>query len=573
MPEPTLSSHPPEASFPNSAPTAGDRRDGQALTAVRASPGAAEAANLLMDGQQLLLESRADEAEPVLLRALELYERENDPRTDYVQNEVAAILGSLARLYLHIGQVAKAEPVLQRLLQIKRARGDDHPEVATVLASLARAHSAMGAHESAERILRRVLSIRERTLAPNHFATLTTIEHLADACAARGKFEEALDLLHQALTMRERTLGVADPSIAAARARIADLELFTSNETSSALPVWRPTALPQGSGGLLAVDARQDAPAEGDGIPAAEYVVEMNAVSHPTTREELEDDWEDEVASPTGVRPLLDRLAAKVSSAADLARSPRGRVTVLAVGVVSLLSAMILAVAMRARADVTPRTGPAVAHSERHDTTNAPNAGGHGSDVMAQPALPPGSGGATATRSAMRSYTPATSARRFPASEAREATFTRDPETTPVPNAPRLRALDARIDEAPIAPVVAPPVVAAEFTPKSGALSERATVLPGSVVRAVLPTNNPAPEYPRELMRQRVEGHVVAEFLVDAKGRVDPRTVRINSSTDEAFSQAVLDVLPQLRFLPAERDGVKTEEWVAMPFRFAPKPE
>ena len=135
--------------------------------------------------------------------------------------------------------------MLQRLLQIKRARGDDHPEVATVLASLASAHSAMGAHESAERILRRVLSIRERTLAPNHFATLTTVEHLADACAARGKFEEALDLLHQALTMRERTLGVADPSIAAARARIADLELFASNETSSALPMWTPPASPQ----------------------------------------------------------------------------------------------------------------------------------------------------------------------------------------------------------------------------------------------------------------------------------------------------------------------------------------
>ena len=65
----------------------------------------------------------------------------------------------------------------------------------------------------------------------------------------------------------------------------------------------------------------------------------------------------------------------------------------------------------------------------------------------------------------------------------------------------------------------------------------------------------------------------MAEFLVDANGRVDPRTVRIDSSTHEAFGQAVREVLPKLRFLPAERDGIKVEEWVAMPFRFAPKPE
>jgi hypothetical protein len=49
--------------------------------------------------------------------------------------------------------------------------------------------------------------------------------------------------------------------------------------------------------------------------------------------------------------------------------------------------------------------------------------------------------------------------------------------------------------------------------------------------------------------------------------------VRIISSTDGRFSEAVRNVLPRLRFLPAESDGVKTEEWVEMPFRFSPKPQ
>jgi TonB family protein len=63
----------------------------------------------------------------------------------------------------------------------------------------------------------------------------------------------------------------------------------------------------------------------------------------------------------------------------------------------------------------------------------------------------------------------------------------------------------------------------------------------------------------------------MAEFLVDANGRVDSRTLRIISSTDEQFTQAVRAVLPKLRFLPAESGGARTEEWVAMPFRFSPK--
>ena len=95
---------------------------------------------------------------------------------------------------------------------------------------LTRANTAMGAHESAERLLRRVLAIRERTLAPNHFATMTTLEHLAESCAARGKLNEALVLLNRALAMRERTLGASHPSVAITRTRIADLELVSSNE-------------------------------------------------------------------------------------------------------------------------------------------------------------------------------------------------------------------------------------------------------------------------------------------------------------------------------------------------------
>jgi tetratricopeptide (TPR) repeat protein len=294
-------SRPAERYLPSSIPPGGT---GAVARSAMRTPGTSldidEASDLLVRGLQLLHEFRAGEAEPLLLRALELYERQGNVPAECIQvhcelasiattraeftaaeshlqraltlanvcltsdhPDVATILGGLARLYLRRSEFTKAEPLLQRLLDLKRARGDEHPEVATVLASLATAHSAMGAHESAERILRRVLAIREKTLAPNHFATVTTLEHLAESCAACGKLEEALTLLHRALAHRQRALGLSHPSISAARARIADLELLSSNEELGSAP-----ALAVTLGELPQFEVPSDGPVDSDEPPA-----------------------------------------------------------------------------------------------------------------------------------------------------------------------------------------------------------------------------------------------------------------------------------------------------------------
>ena len=571
MPEAIPSNHPAEASFSPLARGSGNGGDTPQPPAVTISPGAAEAAHLLRDGQQLLLESRVDEAEVLLRRALELYEQ-NDPRADHVQADLAAALGSLARLYMHNGDYARAEPLLQRLLHIKRARGDDHPEVATVLASLARAHSAIGAHESAERILRRVLSIRERTLAPNHFATMTTLEHLAETCAARGNFGEALALLHNARTMRERTLGSAHPSIAAARTRIEDLELLASNEDVDARPMWALTTVPRTSP-VLAIDAWPKDTVDACASTTAEAVVRpIEATPSIILPGQLDDDWEDDVDSATGGRLLMDRLTATVAAAAQFAQTPRGRVAVLAIGVASLLGALVLALVMRAPADAMTHAPAAVASSRAATSSGAP-ARVPDRDVSAQSAGALDDRGPMAGGSATRSQAASTSLRRSSESRIRETAPTPDRESAPLPTAPRIRALDAPIGDAVVAPLAAPLITSAEFTSPSASRDNAATRTSSNLTHAMLPEGNPAPEYPRDLMKRRIEGRVVAEFLVDANGRIDPRTARIVSSTDEAFSESVLQLLPKLRFLPAARDGAKVEEWVQMPFRFAPKPD
>jgi TonB family protein len=619
MPETTAAHHPVEPYDPISKPNGAlePMRDGRPMPAVSAIPAVVEAARLLLDGQQLLQESRAAEAEPLLRRALELYERQDKIPAGCVQvltdlatiatmrgdliaaesllqralplanahlgadhADVAAILSGLARLCLRRSDFTKAEPLLQQLLQIKRARGDDHPEVATVLASLATVHSAIGAHESAERILRRVLAIRERALAPNHFATMTTLEHLAESCAARGKFEEALALLHRAVAMRERTLGVLHPSVAAARTRIADLELLSSNEELGWVPMSAPMV-----GTFPEIDARLDEPVDSDPPPPVEAV----AVSEPppgavsfepppgAVSEELYDEqydqWEDELEEPQPELSLSEQFNAKVELVTAFARTPRGRLTVVAIGVASLLAALVLAI----------RTRTDVAVASANASTTSPGAEARASlkpEVIVRPA--PASASARLSRSTELARQPRSAnagVRRSERSDSPEAVVANDSEVIALPNAPTVGAFEAPVVGAPIAPVDAPLVASTEFTPSPAAPTQQATAGGAAdrarhrTARAVLPADNPAPEYPRDLERRRIEGRVVAEFLVDAKGRVDTRTLRIVSSTDERFSQAVRDVLPRLRFLPAVSDGVKSEDWVEMPFRFSPTPE
>src|SRR5438552_11816940 len=161
------------------------------------------------------------EATQFFRKALELGDRSLGPD----HPDLILLLNDLTRLYLKQSAHAAAEPLLLRLLDMKRSKGEDHPEVATVLASLATVRQALGRHESAEQLWRRVVDIRERTLAPNHFAIATALEHLGGACAARGKIGEALRAFQRALSIRELTLGAEHPSLRVSRERIDDLQL------------------------------------------------------------------------------------------------------------------------------------------------------------------------------------------------------------------------------------------------------------------------------------------------------------------------------------------------------------
>ena len=179
------------------------------------------------------------EAERLLLEAIYVGERQLG--ADHPSLGVA--LNELSRLHIRQSDFARAEPVLKRLLNLARAKGDTHPDVATALAGLAVAKRGLGENVAAEVLYRHALRIREEVLAPHHMAIVVTLEQLSETCATRGNLVEALVHLKHALPKREGALGADHATVASLRARIADLErrIMKSSAKPAQLAAARPT--------------------------------------------------------------------------------------------------------------------------------------------------------------------------------------------------------------------------------------------------------------------------------------------------------------------------------------------
>ncbi|HEY0778266.1 MAG TPA: TonB family protein [Gemmatirosa sp.] len=92
------------------------------------------------------------------------------------------------------------------------------------------------------------------------------------------------------------------------------------------------------------------------------------------------------------------------------------------------------------------------------------------------------------------------------------------------------------------------------------------------MVAAPLPGFGPAPAYPDSLRAANVAGRVVAEFVVDAQGKVDPETIGVLSSSHRLFAAAVHAALLDARFSPAYREGHVVRQVVQLPVDFDPSP-
>jgi outer membrane biosynthesis protein TonB len=66
-----------------------------------------------------------------------------------------------------------------------------------------------------------------------------------------------------------------------------------------------------------------------------------------------------------------------------------------------------------------------------------------------------------------------------------------------------------------------------------------------------------------------VAGRVVARFVVDTLGRVEPGSVQVVAADHPLFAATVREALGAMRFRPARAGGVRVRQLVELPFAFA----
>lgn len=610
---------------------------------------------------------RAGEAEagPLLTEALkiseEIFGREHPA--------LAPVLNELSRLYLQQSQHARAAEVLERLVVIARAKGDDHPDVAAALSGLALVKRKLGDDAAAEALYRDALRIREKALEPNDMVTLGTMEKLSETCAARGNLVEALALLQRALPTREAVLGANHERVHATRSRIAELELqiaiaadtaaaaaAKARKDATPTPVWlkrvpdspvdtpanaapsssrnskemellgepEPQPRPQPFRPAPRPRERSKTPAVAAAVAAASLMassiktpaVSQIAISPTENAHSSGATAGRESGSALGDVAFADIIFADVAHADAAATTPttdaavdeprltvapapwdesrpaRGSRTTLYASVG--MAAVILAIAgflmlrpsthsgtppIASESDVAPRTVAAgnasvVTLPASQTVTSAPVPAAAAAAVV-------GMSHADSARGASRtSATSATSTDRAEQRAESAATQIRLPIVDvhvgaidlPKPAAAlsvdsilqsamaRRHAADsdgARLAKTELAPAAPAP-----------AADERRTA-PKLIGRV------PDPGFPESLLRSGPrEGEVVVRFMVNEAGTVDVATMVVERSDNEAFTDAVREVLPRFRFEPAHTIGPNSRPvaaWVSVPFRFTTK--
>jgi periplasmic protein TonB len=88
------------------------------------------------------------------------------------------------------------------------------------------------------------------------------------------------------------------------------------------------------------------------------------------------------------------------------------------------------------------------------------------------------------------------------------------------------------------------------------------------VDRAVQVTRAPTPRYPDALKSVSITGEVMMQYIVDARGRVEPGSIKVLSATHPLFGEAVRRALVDARYRPAEVNGQPVRQLVQQPFIF-----
>ena len=83
-----------------------------------------------------------------------------------------------------------------------------------------------------------------------------------------------------------------------------------------------------------------------------------------------------------------------------------------------------------------------------------------------------------------------------------------------------------------------------------------------------LDPNSAGPPYPPDMLEAGREGEVYARYIVDTLGRADLASFLVLATNDPAFTRAVLETLPRMKFRPALSQGIRVPQVVQQRFQF-----
>ena len=148
-------------------------------------------------------------------------------------------LNSLADLYWKMGELAKAEPLFQEALGIRRkVFGPEHPDTAQSLGNLGEMYSTTHEYAKAEPLLLEALRIMRKTLGPEHPYTASRLINLGQLYFFMGEYDQAEPLLQEAIKILRKVLGPEDLDLAKGLTDLAELYHLT-DEYAKAEPLYR----------------------------------------------------------------------------------------------------------------------------------------------------------------------------------------------------------------------------------------------------------------------------------------------------------------------------------------------
>src|SRR4029078_11022112 len=107
-----------------------------------------------------------------------------------------------------------------------------------------------------------------------------------------------------------------------------------------------------------------------------------------------------------------------------------------------------------------------------------------------------------------------------------------------------------------------------EGAPAGVAVNTDRTYTEFEVEEHVTPISGTNPSYPESMRSSGAEGEVHAQFVVNENGRAEPGTFKVLNSPNAAFTQAVKDALPRMRFRPAKIGKTSVSQLVQQAFVF-----